>query len=208
MPLSVDIVSDVVCPFCFIGKRRVEQALAEEGITDAEVTFHPFLLDPGTPREGEDLRARLQKKYGGDPEQMFGRVEAMAQESGIPLDFAKVRLAANTVGAHTLLRHAKAKGTQTALAEALFAGYFLDGLNVGDDEVLVSLATKHGFDATEARALLASEDERRETRAEAEDAARQGIRGVPFVVFGGELAVSGAQPVTVFRQAVARLLRK
>lgn len=208
MALTVDIVSDVVCPFCFIGKRRVEAALEAEGITDAVVTFHPFLLDPSTPVEGEDLRDRLRKKYGGDPSQMFGRVEAMAQESGIPLDFAKVRRSVNTIAAHTLLRHAEEKGTQRALAEALFAAYFLEGEDVGSVDVLVRLAEKNGFTAEEARALLGDAEETARTKAEAEDAARQGIRGVPFTIFGGKLAVSGAQPVEAFREAIRRLLSK
>lgn len=208
MALTVDIVSDVVCPFCFIGKRRVEAALEAEGITDAVVTFHPFLLDPSTPVEGEDLRDRLRKKYGGDPSQMFGRVEAMAQESGIPLDFAKVRRSVNTIAAHTLLRHAEEKGTQRALAEALFAAYFLEGEDVGSVDVLVRLAEKNGFTEEEARALLGDAEETARTKAEAEDAARQGIRGVPFTIFGGKLAVSGAQPVEAFREAIRRLLSK
>ncbi len=206
MPLTVDIVSDVVCPFCFIGKRRVEAALEAEGVTDAIVTFRPFLLDPSTPTEGEDLRERLRKKYGGDPSQMFGRVEAMARESGIPLDFAKVRRSVNTIAAHTLLRQAAAKGTQSALAEGLFAAYFLEGEDVGAVDVLVRLAVANGFTAEEARALLADAEETARTKAEAEDAARQGIRGVPFAVFGGKLAVSGAQPVEAFREAIRRLL--
>lgn len=208
MPVSVDIVSDVVCPFCFIGMKRVEDALAAEGIADAEVTFHPFLLDPSTPPEGVDLRASLRAKYGGDPEAMFGRVEAMAKESGIPLDFAKVRLHPNTIKAHTLLRHAKERGTQHALARALFEAHFLDGKDIGSDDVLVSLATRHGYDEAEARKLLASPEEAKATRAEAQEAAQQGIRGVPFVILGGKLAVSGAQPVEAFRGAIARLLRE
>ncbi len=206
MPLTVDIVSDVVCPFCFIGMRRVEQALEQEGVRDAEITFHPFLLDPSTPPEGVDLRESLRKKLGGDPEQMFGRVEQMAKESGIPLDFTKVRRHPNTIASHTLIRHAKDKGTQHALAAALFGAHFLEGKDLSNVEELVAIAKAHGFADDEARRLLADAGEAARTRAEAEEAARQGIRGVPFVIFGGELAVSGAQPVAVFRSAIARLL--
>lgn len=207
MPLSVDIVSDVVCPFCLIGATRVRQALEAEGVSDAEVTFHPFLLDAEIPDAGVDLRERLRAKYGGDPTTMFGRVEAMAKESGIPLDFAKVRRYPSTVGAHTLLRHAEDKGTQTALAFALFEAYFLEGADIGDREVLAGIAAKHGFEPEECRALLADASEAKATRAEAEEASRQGIRGVPLVIFGGELAVSGAQPVEAFRQVIRRLLQ-
>ena len=208
MSLSVDIVSDVVCPFCLIGANRVRQALEAEGVTSAEVSFHPFLLDADIPEAGVDLRERLRAKFGGDPESMFGRVEAMAKETGIPLDFAKVRRYPSTVAAHTLMRHAMAKGTQTALAYALFDAYFLEGADIGDPEVLAALAAKHGFEEGEARALLPDAAEANATKAAAEDAARQGIRGVPLVIFGGELAVSGAQPVEAFRQVIQRLLRK
>lgn len=202
--LSIDIVSDVVCPWCFIGARRVELALAEAGIGDAVVTFHPFLLDPSTPAEGVDLRERLAKKYGVDPRTMFGRVEAAAKESGIPLDFAKVRRAVSTVKAHTLLRHALERGTQRALAMALFHAYFLEGSDIGEDEVLISLATAHGFDEPSARALLADERELSATREEAGSYADQGISGVPFTIVAGKLAVQGAQPVDVFRKVIER----
>ena len=206
LPLSVDIVSDVVCPFCYIGLARVEQALEQEGAASATIAFHPFLLDPDTPPGGEDLRERLRRKYGGDPEAMFGRVEAMARESGLPLDFAKVRRSASTVGAHTLLRHAKERGTQVALARALFEAYFLEGADISDVDVLAALAVRHGFEDVDARALVVSASEDAATRAEAAAAAaRRGVSGVPLTIFAGELAVSGAQPVEVFREAIRRV---
>lgn len=204
MPLSIDIVSDVVCPWCFIGSRRLFQALERTGHADAEVTFHPFLLDPSTPTEGVDLRARLQAKYGVDPEAMFPRVEAAARESGIPLDFAKVRKSVSTVAAHTLLRHAADRGTQRALADALFSAYFLDGLDIGDTTVLASIAGKHGFTADEALALTRDPAELARTRGEATSASKQGITGVPFTIMAGKIAVSGAQPVEVFERAIAK----
>jgi predicted DsbA family dithiol-disulfide isomerase len=203
-PLAIDVVSDVVCPFCLIGVRRLEQVLAETPDVDATVTFHPFLLDPATPLEGRDLRESLKRKFGGDPEQMFGRVEAMAKEAGVPLDFAKVRRYASTVRAHTLVRHAAEKGTQQALAGALFEAYFLEGRDIGDVDTLVALAEPHGFTAEETRRLVTDDAELDATRAEAKDASGQGISGVPFFVFGGKVALSGAQPKEMFQQAIAR----
>lgn len=200
--LTIDFVSDVICPWCFIGFTRLEQALAQAGEDNAEVTLRPFQLDPSIPPEGADLRARLESKYGVAADTMFGRVEAAARESGIPLDFAKVRRMPNTLKPHALIGAALAKGTQRALARAIFAAYFLEGQDLSDDAVLVALATAHGFSAAEATAILADPRALEETRAEAAELAGQGLGGVPFTIFEGKLAVSGAQPVEAFRQAM------
>jgi predicted DsbA family dithiol-disulfide isomerase len=204
MPLTIAIVSDVVCPWCFIGTSRLEKALESFPDLDAQVTYLPFLLDPSTPPEGADLRERLRKKYGGDPEAMFGRVEAAARETGLALDFSKVRRSVNTLKAHTLLRHALAKGTQRALAKALFGAYFTEGRDVGDEAVLLELAQAHGFSGPEAEALLHDAAELATTKDEASAMAKEGIDGVPFFILGDHLAVPGAQPVQVFRDAIAR----
>lgn len=205
--LAIQVVSDVVCPWCFIGHRRLQQAVAALDV-DADITFLPFLLDPTTPPEGEDLRERLRRKYGGDPDQMFGRVEQAAASSGIALDFSKVRRSCSTVDAHTLLRHALAKGTQKALADALFTAYFQAGRDIGARAELREIAAPHGFTAEAVDALLDREEERTRTRAEAAELAAQGISGVPFFIFGGKLAVSGAQPPEVMRSAIEQALQR
>jgi predicted DsbA family dithiol-disulfide isomerase len=202
--LSIDIVSDVICPWCFIGVRRLDQALESPKPVDANVVFQPFLLDPSTPAGGADLRERLFAKYGVDPEQMFGRVEAAARESGIPLDFAKVKRTPSTIPAHTLLGHALPKGTQRALAAALFEAYFLEGRDIGDPGVLGDIAASHGFDRDEAIRLAADPAKLASTRAEAAAAAARGIRGVPFFIFDGRIAVNGAQPAEVLRGAIEK----
>jgi predicted DsbA family dithiol-disulfide isomerase len=204
-PLAIDLVSDVVCPWCFIGARRLDETLAGlPAESSAIVTYHPFLLDPTTPPQGADLRARLRQKYGGDPERMFATVEQVARASGIPLDFSKVRRTPPTIGAHTLLRQAIGKGTQRALASAFFEGYFLEGLDLGDRAVLAAIAGPHGFDGDEVSRVLDDEDELALTRSDADAAVASGIRGVPFFVFGGRVAVHGAQAVEVLRAAIAR----
>jgi predicted DsbA family dithiol-disulfide isomerase len=207
-PLRIDVVSDIVCPWCYIGTRRLEQAIDSlDGAGSAEaplVAYHPFLLDPSIPAAGVDLREQLRRKYGGDPEAMFARVEAAARETGIPLDFAKVQRMVSTVGAHTLLRHAAARGTQRALADALFEAYFLDGRDIGQATVLAVLAERQGFSADEALRLIGDEKERRRTREDAEESERRGVEGVPFFMFGDRLALSGAQPLKVFRSTIER----
>jgi len=204
--LTIDVVSDVVCPWCLIGVRRLEQALAAFPDVDATIRLHPFLLDPSTPEEGVDLREHLQKKYGVPAAQMFTRVEAAARESGIPLDFKKVTRGVATMRAHTLLRHAKDKGTQRALNDALLDAYFLEGRDIGNLDVLVELASAHGFDADAARALLRDEAELKATRAEAAAVSAQGISGVPFFVFAERFALSGAQPIDALQMVIERAL--
>jgi predicted DsbA family dithiol-disulfide isomerase len=203
-PLEIDVVSDVVCPWCFIGTVRLEEALGRANATDAIVAFRPFQLHPSTPTEGLDLREWLSKKYGRPAEKMFGRVETAARESGIPLDFAKVTRLPNTLRAHTLLGAAKTRGTQRALARALFDAYFLEGHDIGDPSVLGAIGAKHGFGEEEALALLANPEAQAATRAEAADFAAQGIAGVPFTIIDGKYAVSGAQTVETFASVLER----
>ena len=207
--IDIDVVSDVVCPWCFIGTRNLELALESLPDVQATVRFRPFLLDPDTPPGGADLRERLRHKYGVDPDTMFGRVEAAARASGIPLDFSRVRRSVSTVAAHTLLRTALEVGgpaSQGALARAIFQAYFLEGRDVGQADVLVELATAQGIDDGAARRALGDEAELARTREEASEAAAGGIRGVPFFILAGRFALSGAQPSDVMRSAVTRAL--
>ncbi len=208
--LSIEIVSDFVCPWCFIGKRRLELALASRPEVKAEWSYRPFLLDPATPEAGADLRERLLRKYG-DPEPLFRRVENAAKENGIDLDFSKIRRSVSTVRAHTLSRHAIAKGTQRALVESLFTAYFMEGRDISAMDVLVELAEKAGFEPAECITLLESPRELQETREAAAEAAEQGVSGVPFTVMAKpgsaqHFAVSGAQAPEMFGKAIDRAL--
>jgi predicted DsbA family dithiol-disulfide isomerase len=199
--VKVDIFSDVVCPWCFIGTQRLEHVLAERGIT-ADVTYRTFLLDPETPAEGKNVPEMIRKKYGRDPAPMFARVEAEARKSNIPLESAKQPMSYNTVRAHTLLRHAIPLGTQRALAKALFEAHFLDAKNISDPAMLVELATRHGFTSERATEILADEAELAITKKEHDVPRQLGISGAPFFIFDGKVGVSGAQPEEVFRQVL------
>jgi len=205
--LTIDVVSDVMCPWCFIGAKRLRDALAALPDVQATVRHVPFLLDPTTPAGGVDLRARLQAKYGADPERMFDRVEAAARESGLALDFSRVRRTYPTAAAHTLLRHAAAKGTQRALLDALYDAYFLRGADVGDPAALADLAADHGFTREEALRLATDPGELEATRQEAAGVSAQGVTGVPFFIFDEKVAASGAQPVEVLRGAIEEALQ-
>jgi predicted DsbA family dithiol-disulfide isomerase len=205
--LKIDVFSDVVCPWCFIGTRRLHRALASfDPPVDVTIRHHPFLLDPDTPAGGVNIAERLREKYGRDPQAMFATVEAAAQASGIPLDLSKQPFSYPTVAAHTLLRHAADPVTQLALADALFVAHFLDARNIADPDVLVDIASRHGFEPAVARRLLEDEAELEVTRTEAGRAAASGIRGVPFFVFDNRLAVSGGQREEVFRDAIQQAL--
>lgn len=197
--MTIDVFSDVVCPWCFIGTQRLEQVLAAKKL-DAEVTYRTFLLDPSTPEAGRNVPEMLRKKYGADPAKMWARVEGEARKSNIALDLSKQPMMYPTIRAHTLLRHAVPLGTQRALAKALFEAYFVDARNIADPTVLVGLAAAHGFTKERAAELLADENELAITRKEQEVPRELGITGAPFFIFNRKFAVSGAQPEDVFRQ--------
>ena len=202
--LAVDVYVDVVCPWCFVGSERLERVLGDPALAGATVTYHPFMLDPATPPEGIDVPAMLQRKYGVDPRQLWARVEEQARDAGIELDLSRQRLQYPTVRAHTLIRHAHAKGTQRALVRALFRANFIDAWDIGDATVLAEVAAGHGFSIDEAVALVNDEAQLRLTRRAVEAAAQMGIDGVPFFVFNQRLAVGGAQPEAVLREAIAQ----
>lgn len=205
--LTIDVFSDVVCPWCFIGSERLAQALAGlSGEVEAEVCYHPFFLNPNTPKDGLSIADMLRKKYGVEPKQLWGRVEAAARESGLELDLSRQPKMYPTAAAHTLLRHAHACGTQPALAKALFEAYFVDAQNIADEMVLARVAESHGFTRGDALDLATCEAELELTREEARAAAAGGIRGVPFYIFAGKLAVSGAQSVSVLQGAIRQAL--
>ena len=202
--LSIDLYADVVCPWCFVGSERLERVLAEPSLAGATVTYHPFMLDPATPPEGIDIPSMLQRKYGVDPRQLWARLEEQARDAGITLDLSRQRRSYPTERAHTLIRHAHAKGTQRALVRALFRANFLDARDISDPAVLAEVASAHGFTAEETTRIVTDEAQLRLTRRAAEVAVANGIDGVPFFVFNQKLAVGGAQPESVLREAIAQ----
>jgi predicted DsbA family dithiol-disulfide isomerase len=206
-PLEITVVSDVICPWCFIGSRRLAQVLEEMAdVVEPRVHYRAFLLDPSVPPEGVDLRDRLRRKYGVDPEAMFTRIEQAAHDVGITIDYATIQRTPNTIPAHTLLRAAAARGTQAALSDALFEAYFLNGLDISDTAVLAVIGEAHGFSRADVEPLVTDPAALDATRAEAAAAAQAGVHGVPFFVFGNRLALSGAQPAHVFRGAIAQAI--
>jgi len=203
-PLRIDLFADVVCPWCFVGAERLERVLADLG-RPAQVVHHTFMLDPNTPEEGDDIPARLLRKYGVPPEKLWARLQAEARKSGLELDLSKQRLSYPTARAHALLRVAEAKGTQRALSRALYRANFQDARNINDPAVLAEVAARHGFTADEVARITADAHALDEVREEARAAAAAGISGVPFFVFDERVAVAGAQPEAVLRQAIEQV---
>jgi predicted DsbA family dithiol-disulfide isomerase len=204
--LKIDIWSDVVCPWCYVGKRRLEKAL-ELTNQRAELTWHSFELDPRAPKsQPGDYATRLAKKYGrtrAQAEQMLSQMTATAAADGLPFDFSRAQ-PGNTFDAHRLLHLARTLGKQNELEERLFKATFTDGQPIGDVETLVRLAADVGIDEERARATLLTDEFAKEVRADEEDAASIGISGVPFFVFGQKYAVSGAQPAEVLAKVIEK----
>ena len=208
MALAVDVISDVVCPWCFIGKRRLESAfeLYRAGRPDAPapvVTWHPFQLNPDMPAEGIDRDKYVKSKFGADRAgQIYGRITAVGRQLGIPFDFSKMTRQPNTLAAHSLIALAIDAGRQDAVVEALFRAFFLEGRDLTSADTLAELAVGAGLDAGDVKAFLASGNARAHIEAEDKQARKIGVEGVPFFVFNKRIAVSGAQEPGVLLEAM------
>ncbi|HEV3191589.1 MAG TPA: DsbA family oxidoreductase [Polyangiaceae bacterium] len=208
--LTVDVWSDIVCPWCAIGDRRLTAALAAFGHHDSvDVVWHAFELDPSAPAvRGGDHVEHLARKYGrstAQARQMIQRVIDIAAQDGLDLKLFGTR-GGNTFDAHRVLRLATERGLHQPVKERFFHAYFTEGEAIGDRAVLVRLAGEAGLDADEVRAVLASNRYADEVRADETAAQSIGVTGVPFFVFDGRFAVSGAQPVEVLVQVLERAL--
>ena len=207
-PLTVDIWSDVVCPWCYIGKRRFEAALAQfEHAGDVEVTWHSFELDPEAPRIAEGAPAeRLAAKYGMSVEEAAARqadITELAAGEGLTYDLANAR-GGNTFDAHRLIHLGREHGLQDEVKERLMRGYFCEREPIGDPEALERMAVDAGLPADEVRDVLHGDRYADAVHADETAAAQGGIRGVPFFVLGRKYGLSGAQPADVIVQALTQ----
>jgi predicted DsbA family dithiol-disulfide isomerase len=206
--LRVEIYSDVVCPWCYIGERRFERAL--EALPEADrpgVVYRPFQLDPAIPVEPAPLRDFLLRKFGPGAEQMKAQVAGVARAEGIEIDFERA-LVANTFTAHRLLGLALREfgaGVQLQLAEGLFQAHFERGADIADHDVLAGLAVDAGMDQQRVARFLASDEGVEETRAEIDEGLNRGIHAVPTFVFDGRYAVEGAQPTSTLVRVLEKL---
>ncbi len=209
VPLRIDFVSDVVCPWCAVGLASLEQALQRlQGEVAAEIHFQPFELNPQLSAEGEGIGEHLQRKYGLSEAQMAEnqeRIRLRGAELGFAFDFNSRSRIVNTFDAHRLLHWAGIEGQQSALKHALLRGYFTEGRNVSDHDTLVAIAASVGLDAERARAILGSDEFAAEVREAEQFFQRNGINGVPAVIIERKHLVSGGQPVEVFERALREI---
>jgi predicted DsbA family dithiol-disulfide isomerase len=204
--MPIDVVSDVVCPWCFIGKRRLEKALALVPDVPVEVRWHPYFLNDWVPREGIDRKAYLEKKFGSVERYagMAKRVQQAAAEEGLVYALDKISRQPNTLDCHRLIMWARNNGAAARMKQRLMELYFAEGADLSDREVLVQAAVDCGLDGDLVRNLLASDADVDRVTQEAESAKEAGIDGVPCFIFGNVLAVSGAQAPEYLADAIRR----
>ena len=210
-PLNIDIVSDVVCPWCYIGKRHVEQAISQWQTKHPDalvnVRWHPFQLNPDLPLEGTDRNGYLEQKFGGPQraKEIYARVAAAGRNAGLELNFDGILKQPNTLAAHALIAYAQTADDGAhadAVAERLFKAYFIDGEFIGDLEVLVAIAADCGLDAAATRVVLSERATLDQIAALDVSVREQGVTGVPFFIFNLKVALSGAQPPEVLLEAM------
>lgn len=202
--MLIDIVSDTICPWCFIGKRRLERALAERPDLDVQIGWRPFQLNPDMPLEGMDRQAYLAAKFGGETraKRTYAPVLAAAEGEGIAIDYDRITKTPNTLASHRLIRWAAASNAQYQVVEQLFRRYFLEGEDISDNAVLVEVAREVGMDTGQIALWLAEGRDIDVIRNEDKVAREMGIRGVPCFIFDRRYALSGAQDPEVILQVL------
>ena len=205
-PVRIDVVSDVMCPWCYIGKRRLEHAL--EAVPEVPVTvfWRPFQLDPTLPVEGKDRKQYLDEKFGPNrAPAVYERIREAGRGEGIEFRFDLIERSPNTIDAHRLIRWAAAEGVQDAVVERLFRMYFLEGADLTQTETLIRAATDAGMERLVVEKLFAGHADRMATEQEIAAAQHMGVTGVPCFILGGKYAVMGAQPPDILASAIRQV---
>ncbi len=206
--VKLDIISDPICPWCYIGKANLDRALEQVGDHPFEVEWHPFMLNPDMPVGGIDRLEYLTGKFGGPQgaEDYFTRVGAAFDAAGLDVDLRGIKRTPNTVDAHRLILWAGLEGRQTPVVAALFRAYFSEHRDIGDIDVLADIADGAGLDAAVIRQLLQGEADRDDIRARDTWAREHGVTGVPTFIVGQQHAVPGAQPPDLWRQVIEEII--
>jgi len=204
-PLKIDVVSDVMCPWCYIGKRRLESAIAGIDLV-LDIRWLPFQLDPTLPAGGKDRKAYLAEKFGSieRARQLYENIRAAGDAENIPFAFNRIEVSPNTLDAHRLIRWAGGidAATQDRVVEALFKAYFLDGEHIGDHDTLVRIAKDAGMDAGLVAELLAGDTDRELVTSEIAQAQAMGVSGVPTFIIANKYTLVGAQPAARLAEAI------
>ncbi|MGR3836934.1 MAG: DsbA family oxidoreductase [Cognatishimia sp.] len=205
--VKLDVLSDPICPWCYIGKTHLDRALAEEGEHPFVIEWHPFQLNPDMPDEGMDRREYLERKFGGKEGaiKVYSQIAQHAEDAGIEIDFAAIQRTPNTVNAHRLIHWAGIEGKQNAVVDALFAAYFKEGRDIGNVEVLADIADSAGMDASVVTRLMQSDEDLESIRQRDTHSREMGVSSVPTFIVGSRHAVPGAQPPELWRKVIAEL---
>ena len=201
--ISIDVISDVICPWCFLGKRRLDKAIALLAGVKIEVNWRPFFLDPTIPAEGMSRRTYLENKFGTERlKSIHDPLIAAGKADGVPYAFDKITRTPNTMDAHRLIRWSHASGKQHDVSERLFMAYFNGGLDIGDRTMLAKIAGEAGMDGSDVSTKLDSDADVAAVNAEVEHAYRMGVTGVPCFIFAQKQGLMGAQPAEVLAEAI------
>jgi len=207
--MQIDVISDTVCPWCFIGKRRLSRAMEMRPQIIFDVKWRPYRLDPTIPAGGLDRKAYMRAKFGDDPMkivEMHKLIAAEGAKDGIEFDFGAIERRPDTLNSHRLIRWAEAAGVQDEVVERLFIAYFENGEDIGDIRVLADIADVCGMDGVETAQMLESDQDRILVEREDEIAHEMGVTGVPAMIFGNRLAVSGAREPELLVSVIDRVM--
>lgn len=203
--VKLDIISDPICPWCYIGKANLDRALERTGDHPFEIEWHPFQLNPEMPAAGADRRTYLEAKFGGKAQavQIYARVTEVAAAAGLSFNFEAMERTPNTLNAHRLIHWAGIEGRQSLVVSALFRAYFTEGRDIGDVEALADIADFAGMDGAVVARLLASDSDSAEIRARDAHSREMGITAVPTFIVDHRHAVPGAQPPEIWDKVIA-----
>lgn len=206
--IKIDVVSDVVCPWCYIGKRRLEKAVDQLADKyNVEITYHPFELNPGMADEGVDQKKYLTAKFGGEERynQITKQVTQVAATEGLEFNFSKQKISPNTRNAHRIIALAKGEGKQLQVKEAFLKAYFTDGIDLSSTQNLVAVAVGAGMNQQQVEGLLSSKEGLAEIEMAEAEMQKLGVSGVPFYIIDNKYGISGAQPSETFKQAIKEI---
>ena len=203
--ITIDVVSDIICPWCFLGKRRLDKALTLIPDIKAEINFRPFFLDPTIPSEGLDRHEYMAAKFGKERlKTIHDPLITAGKQDGVPFHFDKITRTPNTMNAHRLLRWAKLENKQPEIAESLFMAYWSDGGDVGDHQVLADIAAANGMNREGVLKALASDQDKNEVLAETTQAQQMGVTGVPTYINNRKYGVVGAQGAELLAEQIKK----
>ena len=205
--IDIDIVSDTICPWCYVGKRRIERALVGFDADAVRIRWRPFQLNPGMPPEGMDRAEYVATKFGGADaaRAIYDRIREAGAEEGIAFAFERMPRTPNTFASHRVVHYAAREGVQDETVEALFQAVFVNGRDIGDRELLLDIGAECGLEPVALSEYLASAEEVDALRAEEARSRRMGVTGVPFFVIGGRYGISGAQDPAVLRSVLDKV---